>query len=48
MEVNVHACGLRDRLALFASRVGCLVKELLEHHELHAGEAFAGPTGGIV
>ena len=48
MGVDVHACGVGDRFALFARRMGGLVKELLEHDELHAGEPFACPTRGIV
>ena len=46
--MNVHACGLCNRFALFARRMGGLVEDLLEHHELHAGETFTCPTGGIV
>lgn len=46
--MDVHACGLCDRFALFAGRMGGLVEELFEHHELHTGETFACPTSGIV
>jgi len=48
LQVHVHACSLCDRFALFAGRMGGLVEELLEHHELYAGEPFACATRGIV
>ena len=47
-DMDVHACGLCDRFALLARWMGCLVEELLKHHELDTGEAFACATCGIV
>lgn len=46
--VDVHACSSCDRLALFARWMGCLVKELLEHHQLDTGKTFACSTCGII